>query len=874
MIPDFRLYRLRLFLILFTAFSWGTNTKVQGQSCGVNGGIDFEGLFMDSHLLIADTSSLQAGWICYQFEWEVNNDPQSVDDTLLMLLPFGYNQICLTVYATNPSTGDSCISEHCNIFYSTGNCVYPTLDVIAINGLTVDFGIGYYNNNAPWVTEDYWIYFGDGSPMEWGNSFVTHTYAMPGDYTIIAGASTSSSTLGSSSGQIQQTIHVGTIPNLDANWSLIGNQLCDSLQVQASASQPPSGVEYYSESLISNAVSLPNTGNGYLATRPIPGQDYLSAQVWDGSSGSDWQHAVFSIQECTISPDTAYGKVFMDLNFNGIPEPGEPGIAGMKITAKGNSIAPTYVTTPTSSPGGLASYDVYTDSAGDFRILLPHDDMVLRLTLTPGQVLTYPTGPEYQTIYDSSTVNYGPYNFGITTFSTQICGTTYMDDNLDSIYTSGSDRIFSAANIRFFNTTNGLDYHTMGGNFCMGLPPGNYELTPEYSWLDSASIFPDTIFVNGLTGGLHSNKDFGYTSTVQTNFNATITGDPQPRPGFDHIQRIHIFNSGALNSPGTLVMTYDSVFSSVNFYTAGGIVDTTNHTITWLTDSIPPGSGENYSANFTIPATTPLGTVLTSYASIIPLPGFTDNVISNNSDTIYQVVVGSYDPNDKVVHPSGTGTGGIVMPGTRLTYHIRFQNTGTASAINVVVTDTIHQDMDVNTIIMHSSSHPYSIMTIEGRVITWTFYNIYLPDSTTNLELSQGYLEFSISPVANLPEGTVVTNSANIYFDFNAPIITNQTITTYQTNFIGLSELSDSSHLEIYPQPAHERCDLVLHNFPSGKSLITMVDISGRLMREFSLNINTGLIKIPFDLQSVAPGYYLISITSGTSRVTKPIIKY
>lgn len=865
--------KFKFLLFLFTSLYLAGALKAQGQTCGINSGIFVGGLIGGEQFYAPDTSSIQPGWICYQFEWVVNNVPESNQDTLLMFIPFGYNQICLTVYATNPATGDSCISEHCNIFYSTGNCVYPVLDII-VNGLTVDFSIGYYNNDAPFLTEDYWIYFGDGSPMEWGNASVTHTYASPGDYTIIAGAATDSWTLGNASGQIQQTIHVGTIPNLEANWSLIGNQLCDSVQVQASASQLPSGVEYYSESLTSNAVYLPNAGNGYLPTRPIPGHDYLSAQVWDGSSGSDWQHAVYGIQECGISPDTANGKVFMDLNFNGIPEPGEPGIAGMKITAKGSSIFPAYITTPTISPGGLATYDVYTDSAGDFRILMPHDDMLLGLTLTTGQVLTYPTGPAHQTNYDSSTVNYGPYNFGITNFSTQICGTTYMDDNQDSIYNSGTDRIFSAANIRCFNTTNGLEYNTMGGNYCLGLPPGNYELTPEYCWLDSASIVPDTIFVSGLAGGLHSNKDFGYNSPVQTNFHVTLTGDPQPRPGFDHSQGVLVFNSGALNSSGTVVITFDTIFSSVIFFTPGGVVDTINHTITWVTDSIPPGSAENYGANFTIPAATPLGTILNSYASITPMPGFTDNVISNNSDTIYQVVVGSYDPNDKVVHPAGLGASGIVMPGTRLTYHIRFQNTGTASAINVVVTDTIHQDMDVNTLMMHSSSHPYSTMTIEGRVITWTFYNIYLPDSTSNLEQSQGYVEFSISPVANLPEGTVVTNSANIYFDFNAPIITNQAITTFQTTGVGQSELTDAGYMKIFPQPAHDRCDLVLHDFPYGRSKIILVDLSGRLIKDFDLDINSKIFTIPIDLQSVSPGFYMINVTTEQNRVAEQLIKF
>jgi len=450
-----------------------------------------------------------------------------------------------------------------------------------------------------------------------------------------------------------------------------------------------------------------------------------------------------------------------------------------------------------------------------------------------------------------------------------------MDDNQDSLFTAGMDRTAGTV-VRCFNTTSGLVSYvctSSNGSYCINLPPGNFELTPSTIWLDSASVYPDTIFVNGLTGGTYSNRDFGFNSPVQTNFHLTMIGSNDPRPGFTYSQGVSIYNSGSANSNGTLILHYDSVFSSVVQTSPGGIIDTTGRTITWITDSIGPGNSDYFVANLAIPASTPLGTVFTNYASITTLPGFTDFEMINNSDTVSQVIVGSFDPNDKAVYPSGTGPGGIVMPDTRLTYRIRFQNTGTASAINVFVTDTINPDLDLNTLMMHGASHPYT-MEITGSVITWTFANINLPDSTTNLNLSHGYIDFSISPVANLPEGTVVTNSANIYFDFNEPVITNAAITTFQTTFVGLPEDHVSSYIQIYPQPAHDRCDLVLHDFPAGKGVISMVDLSGRLLKEYPVDISSKLVNIPIDLQYFAPGFYLISISTGTSRVTKQIVKF
>jgi hypothetical protein len=63
-------------------------------------------------------------------------------------------------------------------------------------------------------------------------------------------------------------------------------------------------------------------------------------------------------------------------------------------------------------------------------------------------------------------------------------------------------------------------------------------------------------------------------------------------------------------------------------------------------------------------------------------------------------------------------------------------------------------------------------------VLTWTFNPINLPDSTTDLLGSNGYIRFSIKPKENLPEKTKIENFADIYFDYNPPVRTNTTMNT------------------------------------------------------------------------------------------------
>jgi uncharacterized repeat protein (TIGR01451 family) len=141
-------------------------------------------------------------------------------------------------------------------------------------------------------------------------------------------------------------------------------------------------------------------------------------------------------------------------------------------------------------------------------------------------------------------------------------------------------------------------------------------------------------------------------------------------------------------------------------------------------------------------------------------------------------VTGSYDPNDKQGFPSGVTASHFIMPNQDIEYLIRFQNTGNDTAFTVVIRDTLALDFDIFSVVSGVSSHDYTFTMYGPRVLEWTFNNILLPDSTTNQEASNGFVTFRVKQNLDLANGTQLTNSADIYFDFNDPIITNQTLHT------------------------------------------------------------------------------------------------
>jgi len=172
-------------------------------------------------------------------------------------------------------------------------------------------------------------------------------------------------------------------------------------------------------------------------------------------------------------------------------------------------------------------------------------------------------------------------------------------------------------------------------------------------------------------------------------------------------------------------------------------------------------------------------------------------------------IIDSYDPNDKSVSPQGITANNYISPGTELDYVIRFQNTGMDTAFNVTIVDTLSEYLDISTFRAGVGSHPY-VLEVDGHerpILHFIFNNINLIDSMTDEANSYGFVKFKIAPYDSLPNGTVVENTANIYFDYNMPIITNTTFVTISDTVIHgypllINNMNDRAKtLRIFPNP-------------------------------------------------------------------------
>lgn len=190
-------------------------------------------------------------------------------------------------------------------------------------------------------------------------------------------------------------------------------------------------------------------------------------------------------------------------------------------------------------------------------------------------------------------------------------------------------------------------------------------------------------------------------------------------------------------------------------------------------------------------------------------------------------------------YPTGY-QGELITTNTDIEYHIRFQNTKTETAHRVVIRDTIPSSLDFTTARLGASSHPVDMEVYGNGILKFTFENILLPDSSTSQVASNGFVKFKISQKLDLAEGTVIDNSAAIYFDYSAPIITN--VKRYVIggddilDFIEVISNTNSKNplpgasVKVYPNPF---VDVVTFEYegPSFRQItLSMYDLKGQLI--------------------------------------------
>ncbi len=336
------------------------------------------------------------------------------------------------------------------------------------------------------------------------------------------------------------------------------------------------------------------------------------------------------------------------------------------------------------------------------------------------------------------------------------------------------------------------------------------------------------------------------------------------RPGFDISYELVYTNTGTLFSSGSIELNYDH--TKMNFLNANvDIVNQTDSSITFDYNDLQPLSFGHIELDFNIlsPPTTEIDDILAFEASIIPNEGI-DETPEDNIHTRNQVVIGSFDPNDILVLEGPEIA--IENVDEYLHYIIRFQNTGTADAINVRITNQLDANLNWTTIQLESLSHPGVINITNGNEVEFLFEGINLPAEIDDAEGSNGFIAYKIKPIEGINVGDTIFNDASIFFDFNPPILTNIVSTTVVEEVLSLINKEVSSQIQLYPNPSENIINI------NSNIILTKVEVYNVTGSKIIDEINSNGIDL-INIKNVTSGIYFVKLfnENGSSSIHKII---
>jgi uncharacterized repeat protein (TIGR01451 family) len=315
-------------------------------------------------------------------------------------------------------------------------------------------------------------------------------------------------------------------------------------------------------------------------------------------------------------------------------------------------------------------------------------------------------------------------------------------------------------------------------------------------------------------------------------------------------------NTGSAAANGTVTVQFDPLmsFNNSNSYPAATTSNPGN--LTWDFTNLQPfetrhiyfylGANNNFN----------IGDTVYTQTSITPIVG--DATPANNTDSTMSIFVGAFDPNMKVVTQNGAEVN-TILNDDPLEYVIHFQNVGNDTAFTVVITDTISNLLDLSSLEIIGSSHA-NYWGIYNRTLQFTFNSINLPDSATNQLASNGFVSYRIKPVANISMSNVINNTAAIYFDVNAPVITNNA----QVTLIDVTSIKedDASLIKVVPNPAQQIIYILGKN--NQNQTATIYDAVGKVVLRSAINNNQSI-----DISGLSKGIYFVDVAGQRVKFVK-----
>ena len=641
-----------------------------------------------------------------------------------------------------------------------------------------------------------------------------------------------------------------------------GNSGCPAVQSVITITQPPPITSVISTTPTTcgasdGTASVTVTGGtppyAYLwgsgdTTASISGQSagLLTLAVTDSNSCAYVDSSTSIVDSCgNIS-----GHVFNDINGDGVQNPGENGIAGLMVR-----LTPGPIVGYTDQNGNysinLSNFTTYTVTAS-----LPSVQYFCSGSMILSSSVSLPPPPgTYSILIDNANPVSAGNDFGIAPPAVP-CGTisghVWEDLNQNGAEDVGGGGM-PGANIMLDNgaqaqTDGNGDYNidvlvnatyqvqmiTGGGNFnyyCYGnqvttssqtfpTSPVDYTITPTSGTPNISGLDFGMATIPIVDAGMYSLWPYGGVI-----------------PGNDFAGGMDFKIYDASSTSCTLRLDFDPLVTFVSASITPDVITSTY--VEWIFVNPSNYFGMCMYFTFNLSSSAPPGEELNWFASIScdAIDGCPQN--DTRSATTYVA-----NPNkswkidlNKIMgfHTGDSITGDITTADSTFSYEIGYMNLGTDTIYNMTIRDTLPDHFDINSISKPFSMHE-SILDmdiVDSNVLVFTFNGINLTDTATYYATSYGFVQFNVRLKRNLPVGTVIENSAAIYFDYDDPIFTDTTSNTIVQSTSIPDLPNQRSLITVHPNPLSTSTTFQIKGASSlGDMTLQLYDILGKKVKE------------------------------------------
>lgn len=421
----------------------------------------------------------------------------------------------------------------------------------------------------------------------------------------------------------------------------------------------------------------------------------------------------------------------------------------------------------------------------------------------------------------------GPFNFctNVAPEDLNFEGALYIDENENGIRDIGEIGINSATVAT--DPEDVFAYTGADGRFLSSslyFDEGVHEIFPTAieNWSITSDSLVYTLNVNDEFEARDS-LDFGFYPDTSIHQVDLVFSGAFPRCNNWINYYLHIENSGTTIASGQVHLALDD---SLEYISATVIPDSiVGQNIYWHYDDLYYFDSES----IIVQVATPDGIDDVVSSLLTATIDSADVEVYSVEQLFIDEIVCAYDPNDKTPEPFGVGEFGNIHPETEsIEYLIRFQNTGTDTAFNVVIKDQLDPNINWNSLTPLANSHEMEIeISMDGKV-SFIFNDIMLPDSNVNEPASHGYVRYRVNLKEGLPLGTSIYNTANIYFDLNPAVVTNTTVNTLFLSDLNVVEHKKDRQILVYPNPFSESTTIYFGDDLGENSALQIVDLLGK----------------------------------------------